>query len=523
MIVALRWFPLFLIHSLASGETRPNILLLFADDLGRYASVYADQDHPSPNDITSTPAFDRVAREGALFENAFVSVPSCTPSRTSLNTGRHFFRNSSHSQLHHPWQKGAPDPFDKIRGMPVTLQDAGYHIGLTYKLHMRNSIFGGKENIYNKAGGRLNSYSQIVSKAKDKEATKAAIMNEVRGNFREFLSKRKAGQPFFYSFNPTNTHRKWIQGSGKDLWDLDPDQLKGKLSPFMPDNEVTREDFTDYLGEGMAFDAACGAILDELEKTGELDNTLICISGDHGAPGFPMGKCNVHDFGSRVLLALRWPKHIAPKREVEVPVSLIDLAPTFLAAAGIPSKDDPDGENLLPALAEGGKDKQLRGWALIGRETHVAEARKDRLPYPTRALRTDDFLYIINYKPERWPMGDPLAVTAEHTPSFRELTNNTRAAFADIDASPTKAWIVEHRNDDEMASFTDFAWGKRPPEELYDLRKDRHQVKNLADDPEYHEIKEKLRHQLVTELKSKNDPRLDDAFDQAPYKASPKH
>ncbi|MEP4077005.1 sulfatase [Haloferula sp.] len=511
---------LALLHSIAHGETRPNILLLFADDLGRYASAYADERHPSPNDMVSTPVFDRVAHEGALFENAFVSVPSCTPSRTSLNTGRHFFRNSSHSQLHHPWKEGVEDPFEKVRGMPLTLQDAGYHIGLTYKLHMRPSIFGGKQNIYNKSGARLNSYSQTLSKAKNPAETKAAILNEVRGNFRSFLAKRKPGQPFFYSFNPTNTHRKWTRGSGKALWGLDPNELKGKLPPFMPDNEVIREDFADYLGEGMAFDAACGAILEELEKTGELDNTLVCISGDHGAPGFPMGKCNVHDFGSRVLLAMRWPKHIVPQHEVTVPVSLIDLAPTFLAAAGIPSRDDPDGENLLPALAEEGEDTQLRGWALIGREVHVGEARKGRLPYPTRAIRTAEFLYVINYKPERWPMGDPLEISDDKAPDFDTLANDTRIGFADIDASPTKAWIVEHRNDEEMTHFADFAWGKRPAEELYDLRKDRFQVDNVANDPEYRETKSRLRKQLVKELESKKDPRLEgDAFDRPPYVA----
>ncbi|MGB6222315.1 sulfatase family protein, partial [Haloferula sp.] len=518
MMRAFLLLPLLLSLPLAAEEDRPNILLLFADDLGRYASAYADESLPSPNDITSTPAFDRVAREGALFENAFVSVPSCTPSRTSLNTGRHFFRNGSHSQLHHPWRDEAPDPFDEITGMPVSLQDAGYHIGLTYKLHMDERIIGGKKNIYNKAGARLNSYSQNLSKAKDKDSTKAAILNEVRGNFRDFLAKRKAGQPFFYSFNPTNTHRKWIKGSGKALWGLDPDRLKGKLPPFMPDNEVTREDFADYLGEGMAFDAACEVILDELKKIGELENTLICISGDHGAPGFPMGKCNVHDFGSRVLLAMSWPQHIAPGREVKVPVSLIDLAPTFLAAAGVPSKDDPDGENLLPSLAKGATDEQLRGWALIGREAHVGSARRGQLPYPVRAIRSSDHLYIINFKPERSPMGDALAVTTDSAPDFETLTNNTRVAFADIDAGPTKAWLVEHRNDEDNVTYTDFAWGKRPAEELYDLRKDRHQIHNLANDPEYREVKARLRTQLVRELESRHDPRLDnDAFDRSPY------
>ena len=505
----------------SAASNQPNILLLFADDLGRYASAYADPKKPSPNDIISTPAFDRVAKEGALFQNAFVSVPSCTPSRAALNTGRHFFRNASHSQLHHRWQKGVPDPFDKIKGMPVTLQEGGYHIGLTYKLHMRASIIGGKENIYDKAGGSLNQYSQFVTKAKDKDAAKKTILDQVRGNFLNFLAKRKPGQPFFYSFNPTNTHRKWTRGSGKALWGLDPDELKGKLPPALPDTDVIREDMADYLGEAMAFDAACTVLIAELEKLGELDNTIVVISGDHGAPGFPRGKCNMHDFGSRVLLAIRWPKHIAPGRDVNRPVSLIDLAPTFLAAAGLKSQDDPNGQNLLPGIAPGSNDSKLRPWVLIGREVHVGTARKGNLPYPIRAIRTTNHLYVINFKPDRWPMGDPFAIQTDSAPSFDKLANDTYAGFRDIDASPTKAWIVEHRNDESIARFLDFAWNKRPAEELYDLSKDPFQMNNLAGNPEYETVRKNLRAELMGELKANKDPRLtNDAFDSPPYNAT---
>jgi len=520
---------------------RPNIVLLFADDLGRYASAYADPKRPSPNDIISTPNFDRIVREGAVFDNAFVSVPSCTPSRAAINTGRHFFRNGSHSQLHFPWQKGTPDPFDKVKGMPVTLQDHGYHIGLTYKLHMRPSILGGKKNLYNRAGQRFNHYSQHVSEAKDKAAEKEKLLNEVRGNFRDFLAKRQSGQPFFYSFDPRNTHRKWVRGSGHKLWGLNPDDLKGKLPPFLPDTEVIREDMADYLGEAMAFDASCGVIFEELERLGELDNTLVVISGDHGIPGFPRGKCTVYDFGARVLLAMRWPGHIVAGRKVKTPVSLIDVAPTFLAAAGTKSVDDPNGQNLLPALATGGKDSQLRGWSLIGREVHVHTGRKNNLPYPIRALRTDKFLYIINFKPNRWPMRDPWALAREYpdatkdkTPTrkklakretlvptslaFNMLANDTYIVFPDMDCSPTKAWLVQHRHDPGMKWFLIYAWGKRPSEELYDLTKDPYQMKNVVNDPAYAEARKKLRTTLMHELKTNHDPRLEnDAFDYLPY------
>src|SRR5690606_14253781 len=129
-------------------------------------------------------------------------------------------------------------------------------------------------------------------------------------------------------------------------------------------------------------------------KRGELDDTLVCVTGDHGIPGFPRGKCNVYDFGAAVPLAMRWPKHIEAGREVETPVSLIDLAPTFLAAANREPEEGTNGENLLPAIADGGSDEQLRGWALVGREAHVGVARPGGLPYPVRAIRTHDALYV---------------------------------------------------------------------------------------------------------------------------------
>jgi uncharacterized sulfatase len=508
------FLPLFVsLSALASAVDKPNILLLFADDLGRYASAYADPARPSVNDIVKTPVFDRIATEGALFEHAFVSAPSCTPSRGALYTGRHFFRNSSFSQLHSRWAPGSPDPSDTLVGMPESLGRSGYHIGWSHKWHIPERLIGGKKRQFSPAGGRINTFSQTVTK---NPQVRDRIFDDVRKNFQAFLADRKEGQPFFYSFNPTNTHRTWERGSGKALWGLDPDKLKGKLPPFLPDNEVVREDFADYLGEAMAFDAACGVILGELQEMGELDHTLVVISGDHGVPGFPRGKCNVHDFGSGVLLSMRWPGRIEAGRVVKTPVSLIDLAPTFLAAAGTPSPDDPDGQNLLPVLAAGGDESKLRGWALIGREVHVSSAREDFMPYPVRALRTPDFLYVRNFKPDRWPMGDPGAAAGDAMPDLKTL-DNTRSAFADIDASPTKTWLIRNRFEDGLETILRDAWEKRPEEELYILADDPHQVSNVAADPAHAATLGKLRDQLMAELKAKQDPRLTDAFDRPPY------
>ena len=289
------------------------------------------------------------------------------------------------------------------------------------------------------------------------------------------------------------------------------------MPPFLPDVHEVREDLADYMGEGMAFDKCCEILIKEVEKLGELDNTLIIISGDHGAPGFPRGKTNVYDFGARVLFAARWPGKIKAGQVVKEPISLVDVAPTFLAAAGLPSVDSMNGQDLLPALAEGDHSK-LRGWALIGREVHVETAREKQLPYPVRSLRTPDFLYVVNFKPERYPMGGPQKLAGENPPSWEEVNANTRLTYADVDAGPTRTWMLQNRDNPEFAMQWELGFGQRDEIELFDLKKDPHQVNNVANTTGYREVQEELHAQLMAELEKNQDPRLDgDQFDYPPY------
>ena len=507
------------VGKIRGADSRPNIVLAFADDLGRYASIYADPAHPSPNDIIKTPNFDRVAREGVCFDNAFVSAPSCTPSRAAILSSQHFFRNGSHSQLHHPWMQGYDDPWDKVVGWPLMLRDQGYHIGWSYKMHISEDRMGGKQRNYRQAGSRFNSFSQQVSAAADPEHAKQRLLDEVRGNFRAFLADRTDEQPYFYWFNPTNTHRAWVQGSGKNLWGLDPDQLKGKLPAFLPDHPTVREDFADYLGEAMAFDASVGVLLEELTARGELENTIFVVSGDHGAPGFPRGKCNLYDFGTRVPLAVRWPAKVVADQRISTPVSLVDLGPTFLAAVDLPIPEQFDGESLWPVLHQGtAAESALRGYAISGRESHVGPARPDALPYPMRAIRTSDYLYIINFAPDRWPVSHP-PLAADFPPAMTGKGENRRRRM-DIDFGPTRDLFVDNEDASWLKAFWDLGIGKRPAEELYDVHQDPDQMHNLAGDPEYAEVQVRLRQQLLEELRAKNDPRVvdsGDAFDRPPY------
>jgi N-sulfoglucosamine sulfohydrolase len=501
-------------------QPRPNIVLCFADDLGRHGSVYADPSRPTANDVIRTPNLDRVAREGVLFDCALVSAPSCTPSRAALLSGRHFFRNGSHSQLHHPWARGFADPWDNVRGFPLTLADNGYHIGWTYKLHMYLDRMGGEGHHYQPAGARFNSFSQVASKADEPEQAKQELIEEVRKNFAAFLADRETDQPYFYWFNPTNTHRPWARGSGKGLWGIDPDSLKGKLPAFLPDNETVREDFADYLGEAQAFDASVGTLLEELAQRGELDNTIFIVSGDHGAPGFPRGKCNVYDFGSQVPLAIRWPKHLAAGKRIDAPVSLIDLAPTLLEATGVDPAEPMDGQSLLPVMRadEPANESTLRGWAIIGRENHVRDARPAGLPYPIRAIRTRDWLYIHNFAPDRWPVGEP-PLAAPLVKGMRRQ-NGRPVRPSDMDGGPTFTWFIDQENAIDTGEAWRLGFALRPAEELYAVTEDPDQMHNLAEEPAYRETLEALRRRLFEELRKGEDPRVvgeGDAFDKPPY------
>jgi len=514
-------------HALADQPRRPNILFAFADDWGRFAGAYAQLDGPGTiNDVVRTPNFDRLAADGVLFRSAFVSAPSCTPCRSALLSGQHFWRTGRASILRGAVWDGSQPSF------PLLLRDAGYHIGETYKVWSPgtpvDAPYGAGKYGYEKAGRRFNQFSQnvtaMVRRGTELQAAKQVLYDEVLANFNAFLADRQPGQPFCYWFGPTNVHRKWVKGSGKALWGINPDDLKGKLPPFLPDVPEVREDLADYFGEIAAFDAALGLLVKRLEEIGELDNTVIVVSGDHGAPGFPHGKCNLYDFGSSVSLVIRWGA-VPGGRVVDDLVSLADLAPTFLELGQVDIPKQMTGRSLVSLLKSGrsGQVEPQRDAVFIGRERHVENARADYTPYPQRAIRTHDYLYIINFRPDRWPLGDPYRLDGDNPPTAEEITENTRVTLPDEDASPTKAWLVGVRNDPMWKSHFDWVYGRRPREELYDLKKDRYQSKNVADDPAYAEVCKELEARLLQELKTTGDPRLIDngRFYETPPMAGP--
>ena len=510
-----------------SAPERPNILFFFADDWGRFARIYAEHGNlAGTNGLLRTPNLDRLAKEGVLFRNAHVNAPSCTPCRSSLLSGQHFWRTGRGAILQGAvWDESIPT-------YPLLLRDAGYHLGKSYKVWSPGSPadapYGGQQHAFEKSGRAFNNFSEnatdLVAKGATVEAARAKLLEEVRGNFKAMLAAKAAGQPFAYWFGPTTTHRTWVRGSGQKLWGLDPDALKGKLPAFLPDVPVVREDLADYLGEVQALDAAMGVLLEELDRAGERSKTLIAVSGDHGAPGFPHGKCNLYGFGTGVSLIVAG-AGVQGGRVVDDMVTLPDLAPTFLEAGGVKPPAVMTGRSLWNVLQSDrqGQVDPTRTWVVAGRERHVEIARPDYSPYPQRALRTQDYVLIVNFKPERWPLGNPYRLDGTNEPTFEEVAQTTFVTLPDDDAGPTKAWFVGARKSPEWSALFDKFYGRRPMFELYDLKADPHEMNNVAESPAYAAVRKEMTERLFTILRETGDPRMleDGKYFETPPLAGP--
>jgi len=439
----------------------PNILVIVADDWSYpHAGAYGDK-------VVKTPTFDRIAREGVLFRNAFAAAPSCTPSRASLLTGRPVHQLEEGGNL---WGFLPP----KFAVYPDLLESAGYTIGFTRKGWGPGDF---------KAGGRT----------RNPAGTPFA-------SFAEFYKQAPKNKPFYFWFGSQDPHRPYDEGSGarSGMKAADVD-----VPAFLPDTPVTRSDILDYYFEVQRVDREAGEIIALLENGGQLENTVVVFTSDNGMP-FPRAKANLYDGGTRVPLAVRFPSRAKAGRGVDDFVVLTDLAPTLLEAAGVKPRVEMTGRTLMPLLT--GQQQPGRDRVFLERERH-AQVRQGDLGYPARAIRTKDFLYIRNFHADRWPAGDP------------EMYKSV-GPFGDIDGGPTKELLLQRRDDPALVRYFNLATAKRPAEELYDLRKDPQQLENVASKPEYSGTKTVLQMGLLNWMRQTGDPRTaanTDPWDRYPY------
>ncbi|MHC4644345.1 MAG: sulfatase family protein [Planctomycetota bacterium] len=454
-------------------KVRPNILFCISDDQSwLHAGAYGDK-------VVKTPNFDRIAREGVLFTHAFGAGPSCTPSRSAILTGQEIWRLEEGGLL----MGTLPGKFKTYPGL---LEAAGYHVGYVHK--------GWSPGNYKVSGWDHNpAGSKKYGKRRSDPPASGIGKRDYARSFEDFLKDRREGQPFCFWYGCQEPHRDYEQGSGLRAGKT----LDGVVVPeSLPDVPKIRSDMLDYYLEIEWYDEHLGRMIKLLEDMGELDNTLIVVTSDNGMP-FPRAKASLYDLGVRMPLAVRWGGQASGGRIVNDFVSLTDLAPTFLEAAGLQVPAEMTGRSLIDILLadKSGRVDRRRDKVFTANE-RTTWCRPNGAGYPSRAVRTYQWLYIRNYEPERWPAGDP------------DINAEPEGIYGDINAGPAKTYMIEHRDDPEVAPLFELGFGKRPAEELYDVVKDPWQISNLADDVAFAKVKAGLMFQLERYQRNTKDPRI---------------
>jgi len=514
MPIRLRFYPLHLLLILLHGQSlsaqppsppdRPNILFAISDDQSFPHTSFAGCS------FVATPAFDRVARTGVYFANCMAGSPGCAPSRSSIVTGRYHWQNQQAGQHASGWLKKYV-PFVDV------LAADGYYVGRTGK-GVSPFKYGESEadslRVENAAGKAFNEIRYEEGAAGDERFADHINAINYAANFRAFLEQRPDDRPFFFWYGATEPHRAYEEGAGrrhgKTLADAD-------VPTFYPDVPAIRNDLLDYALEIEWFDLHLQRMIDYLEETGELDNTIIIVTSDNGMP-FPRAKALCYEYGIHVPMTVSYPEGIPGGRTVTDPISFVDLAPTILELTGTsPAGMLPmSGRSFAPLLRSEKEDRldPDRKYVFAGRERH-SSSRYRNAGYPQRAVRSADYLLIWNLRPERWPAGAPQRLVPGTTDEVYPLygidengVHHSEWAFTDVDAAPTKAFLIEQHRVDSIAPFFQLSYGKLPEFQLFDIRRDPDCLHNLIGDPDYQAVEKELQEVLLKELVQSKDPRI---------------
>lgn len=452
---------------------RPNILFILADD--------ASFAHFSANGSTwiKTPAFDEIAKNGLLFKNAYTPNAKCAPSRAIILTGRNSWQLEELAN-HNPYWPS------KYQSVFEDLNHNGYATGYT-----------GKGWAPGNAGKINGKNRELVGKAYQSKKllppTKEISNTDYVANFQDFLNEKDDNQPFAFWFGCWEPHRAYEYGTGAKFG-LNKKSIDN-IPPFYPDIDSVRNDFLDYAFELQYFDAQIAKMLNLLKERNLLDNTLIIVTSDNGMP-FPRIKGQAYEFANHVPFAVMWKNGIKnPGRKITDFVNFTDLAPTFLDIAQVYSKDskmlDFQGKSLKN-IFNSNLSKNIeanRDFVLLGKERHDIGRPNDE-GYPIRGIIKNDFIYLINFMSDRWPSGNP------------------ETGYANTDGGATKTAILNRNRLNIGDKYWLLNFGKRKPEELYNITNDPFCMNNLATDSKFSTIKAKLKKQLFKELKEQKDPRI---------------
>ena len=422
---------------------RPNIVWLVAEDLSPYIPPFGDS-------TVATPNLSRLAAEGVRYTHVFSPSGVCAPSRAAIATGMY----PSHIGAHHMRTGGNPQYFPE--GM------------IPYE-----AVPPAEVKMHSEYLRRAGYY--CTNNAKEDYQFRKPVTAWDESSNQAHWRNREEGQPFFAIFNFGITHESQIWARANDsLW-IDPDK-EVPIPPYLPDNEIGRQDVRRMYSNIAIMDAQVGKILDQLEEDGLMDSTIIFWYSDHGGP-LPRMKRLVYDSGLRLPMIIRFPGQEHAGEKDDQLVSFIDFKPTILSLAGIQPPDYVDGRAFLGEYATKPERKYI----------HAAADRFDAKYDMIRAVRDHRFKYLRNFHPER---GYYLPVSyREQMPVMQELLRMRDAG---------------ELNEIQAQWFRD----SKPEEELFDTENDPHELKNLAEDPQYAEKLAELRAECDRWMKEIDDKGL---------------
>lgn len=376
-----------------------------------------------------TPNLDRLAAQGARFTRAYTTAPVCSPSRSALITG--MYQTSIGAQHHRSHREDGYTLPAGVRLVTDHFRDAGY-----YTANVRT----------------LTPQLKVPGKTDFNFAAKVPFDGDD-------WSQLKAHQPFYAQVNFVEPHRgaDWEQARNRPGL-VDPAAVA--LPPYYPDHPTTRDDYANYLDAVQLLDAKVGTVLKLLEDGGLAENTVVFFFGDNG-------RCHVrdkqwlYDGGLHVPLLVRWPGRVAPGTVRDDLVSAIDITATSLWAAGVKTPDRMQGRVFL------GPDARPREYVFGARDR--CDETVDRI----RCVIGRRYHYLRNYHPE-WPYTQPNQYKETQYPVLN-LMKQLHAAGKLTAAQ--ELFMAPHK----------------PPEELYDLETDPHEIYNLAGSPEHQPVLNELR------------------------------
>jgi arylsulfatase A-like enzyme len=422
-------------EELSPGTDRPNILWFVSEDNNPYVGAYGDP-------VARTPTIDALAADGVLFRNFIVTSPVCAPVRFGIITGMY---ETSCGPAQHMRASGNTPGF--LRGFPSYLTDAGYYTSNNDKTD------------YNSAA---------------MEADAGWSANGPAAHYRD----RPAGSPFFAVFNTMTTHE------GHTFSELTTEPPSGRTDPsavrvpsYLPDTETVRHDLAQYYDLMSLMDAELATFVDELQREGVADDTILFYYGDHGGVA-PRSKRFCYDSGLHTPLVVRFPPkwaHLAPAPPgsvIEAPVTSVDLAPTVLSLAAVAAPAYFHGQPFA-----GPRVGDPRQYVISNRN------RMDERYDMVRTVRDERYRYIRNYLPH--------------------LAHGQHIAFMWRQACVREWESLWERGElnDAQAAF----WNPKPAEELYDLEEDPYEVTNLIDAPEHRIRVDDMRRALDRHLLEVND------------------